>query len=272
MSRTTKLCASAVFVSFALCCVCVPFAVAEHKYTDEELDAAAQLQKTQIAEKNSELKAAKARLKIVARAKDASSTKAANAEITDLERSIRALRSRDVIAFADDIRHERDRKAAEAQQAQEAREAELARQRAREAARLEIARRPKIQPDTMKLGDQGFLQDADGEEYLLTVQFVREEGEGVLAHIHGTKSFIAVSGVALDGLVSNRWFSLQQKMKVVGTADFLADDAQATYFVVAPADPKETGVVMREAVQPKLRSGPRWIPPPYEGKVPITYP
>lgn len=246
-------------------------ALANPEYSAEELKAAEEEKKAQIATKQRELQATKARLSKAARARNTAEAKAANAEVGDLERTLQQLRKRDVASFAAERRAEVDRQQADAQRAAAEQQAADAARQAREAARLEVLQRPRIQPDTMTKGDQGFFQDAEGNEYLLRVEFVREGGQSVLAEVPNKKTFVVVDGIDGAGLVSNRWFSLPQQMKVVGTDDFLANgEQQVTYFVISPVDQKEKAVVMRDAPLPPSR--PQRIPPPYQGNVPRTYP
>lgn len=236
-------------------------ATADQEYSADELKAAAEEQQIQIGRAQSALRDTKLQLSQAIKAKNLQDARVARAQITNLERAIRELRKRDLNSFAQERREAAEREEAE-KRAQEAARME---QQAADEARMEVMRRPKIQPDSMKQGDQGFFQSNSGEEYYLQVAFVREGGRGVLAKVYGEGTCVFVEGIAIDGLTSDRWFSLPQQMKVVGTDNCLADGREVTYFVLTPLDPGSTAVDMRDAP-------PRPLPPLSNQRVPIRLP
>jgi hypothetical protein len=234
-------------------------AVAEQEFTADELEAASLQQKELIAAAQEELLKARKQLKAAVASRDKNGAVAARASIDRIEQTIRDLRKREVATFAADRREEIQRDEAEQKAAKAAAQA-------REQAIMEVMRRPKIQPDTMKDGDEGFFQSPEGREYLLRVYYADEKG--VVASVYGSRHNVVVAGVDSSALVSDRFFSLPQRMKVAGTQQFAIGGVPASYFVIVPADPADKAVVMREAPSTQV------VPPPLTGRaarVPAGY-
>lgn len=254
-SRKVAFCALVALAVFVgLLPPCAGNAIADDEYSAEELQAGRDEQRNQIEAAQRELKEAKAQLSKAVRSRNPEGNESARGKITATERAIRELRKRSAASFE--------------QEKREAAKREEAEQRARKAAdeaRIEVMRRPKIDLASMSVGDQGYVQDFNGEGYKLQVAFIREEGNGVLAKVPAAGTCVFVQGIDMRGLTTNRWFSLPKQMKVVGTDNCLADGNEVSYFVLSPLNPGEKAVTMREAPQ-------RPLPPLSTQKVPIRFP
>jgi len=234
----------------------------ESPFTPDELAFAKKRRQDSLDSLEGQMRLLRKKSLAAAKAKEPEAFRQSKQEIQALDDSIRDLKKKSIADFAAQIREEKERevrlKAAEV----ERQKAEKALEAVREQARLEILRRPKLQPETMRLGDKGFLQNFDGGEYRLRVVFGTEGG--VLAQIGAKDSFLVITGVESSSLVTDRWFSLSQQMEVVGTRDFLKDgESQVSYFVLKPADKSETAIV---PLSPPPPPGQR-IPPPSDQRV-----
>lgn len=221
-------CAAAFFTP-----ACTSFA--EAPPSPQELKEAEEQRQAEIEKLEFAMKAARKNLSNAIARKNVEEAKICQQSIREFQQSIRELRRRDLSAFVKESRFQKDLEEIQAQRQKEHAERQL-----------EVMARPKIQPDTMKIGSRGFLQTESGHEYRLKVLFVNDEG--VVARVGNKGLGLVITGVKRENLVTDRWFSLEQQVEVTGTQQFLDSKAgEVSFFVLKPVDPMENEVGLRES-------------------------